>query len=153
MSKKSRGFGLSIVGLLAMAWTSAAQEPKGTGEVIKEKVGQAVESVKKGAGQAEEAVKDQYSKAKESVQKLSIDHRVYGRLHWDKTLNAAKIEVKPGARAGAVILVGTVADANARNKAYTLALDTVGVTQVDVAQLRIGPPVAPAKKVAAPRTR
>jgi osmotically-inducible protein OsmY len=131
MTRKLRG---SVVctctlGLLAVAWAAAAQEPKkGTGELLKEKVGGAVQSVKKGAAAAEHAVQEQYERAKSSVHSMGVEARVYGRLHWDKALQGAKIDMK--VKDGVVTLHGTVADAKAKVKAVELTMDTVGVTQV-----------------------
>jgi hyperosmotically inducible periplasmic protein len=115
------------------AWAqppSGGQEPpKTTGEKIKEKVGSAVESVKKGAASASEAVRERFAAARQWVDRMGIEARVYSRLHWDKDLNTAKIELATP-RAGSIVLSGTVADEKARAKAVGLTRDTLGVVEV-----------------------
>lgn len=69
---------------------------------------------------------------------MGVISRVYSRLHWDKALTSAmlELEVKAG---GVVVLRGVVSDSAAKIKAVTLTADTVGVTQV-VDELSIAPP-------------
>ena len=71
---------------------------------------------------------------------MGVESRIYGRLHWDKALTNAPIqlEVQPG---GVAVLTGSVPDATAKVKAETLAADTVGVTKV-VNQLAVATPSA-----------
>ena len=105
------------------------EPPQTTTEKIKSKVGSAVESIKKGAASAEDAVRAQYARARASVTRMGIEARVYARLHWDKALTDASIDL--GApKPGSIVLSGTVADEKARTKAVELTRETVGVTDV-----------------------
>lgn len=114
---------------LGGAWSARAQQPATTTEKIKSKLGSAADSIKKGAISAEEAIKEKFAQAKGAVTKMEIEARVYARLHWDKNLAAAKIDL--GApKQGAISLNGTVPDAKAKAKAIELTTDTVGVTEV-----------------------
>lgn len=115
--------------LLTAGWVSLAQEPKTTGEKLKEKAGNAVSSVKKGASNASDAIKNKFNAAKDHVKAMEIEARVYSRLHWDKGLVGHKIDLS-APRAGTIVLNGTVADARAKAKAVELTTDTVGVTDV-----------------------
>jgi osmotically-inducible protein OsmY len=116
--------------VLAAGWVSRAQEPtQTTTEKIKAKVGAAAESIKKGAISAETAIKEQFAKAKDAVVRMGIEGRVYARLHWDKALTGAKIELG-SPKPGVIALSGAVADSKAKAKAIELTTDTVGVTEV-----------------------
>jgi hypothetical protein len=121
-------------------WTigAAQEEPnKGTGKSVGETVDNVVQSIKKGARETTESIREQYARARTSVHNMGISARVYSRLHWDKALNDAQIdlEVKDD---GVTTLSGAVADIKAKAKALELAQDTVGVTRV-VDQLAIRP--------------
>src|SRR5512135_2923089 len=141
MSRKLWGIAGSTLGLvLALAaWTGAAQdEPtKGTGKRIGETLDSAVQSIKRGAQETAETLREQFARARTSVHNMGVSSRVYSRLHWDKALNDAQIdlEVKDDS---VTTLRGAVADAKAKAKALELAQDTVGVTRV-VDQLTIRP--------------
>lgn len=111
----------------------AAERP--VGERVGEKVDGAVQSLKRGVSSASEAIRDQYEKARTSVHDMGVAARIYGRVHWDKTLTNAKIDVDVQ-KGGVAVLKGTVSDAVARAKAVELAQDTVGVARV-VDQLSI----------------
>jgi hypothetical protein len=117
-----------------------AQEP-GLGKRVGEKLDEAGAAIRRDVGKAGDAVREQFQKAKSSINAMGIEGRVYGRLHWDKALENASIDVT-ASRDGAVTLTGTVADAMAKAKAVRLAGDTVGVTRV-VDQLAAATP-APA---------
>ena len=107
-----------------------AQDPPQTiTEKLKAKAGSAVTSLKKGAVSAEEAIMDRFRKAKDGVVNMGIEARVYSRLHWDKGLTDAKIELTAPEK-GAIVLKGTVPDEKAKAKAAELAADTVGVVKV-----------------------
>jgi len=130
MLRYSRGLVVAVVGFLTVTWVCAAQDSKGTAEKLKEKVGSAVKSVEKGVAGAKESVRGQYQRTRESIHNMTVEHRVYGRLHWDKALVGSKIELVAGKQDGVIIVRGTVADARAKAKAIELTADTVGVTQV-----------------------
>ena len=129
---------IPAVAALALMWTYAgrAQDPD-TGKKIGEKVDGAIQDIKSGLRKAGDAAKEQFAKARTSVHNMGVESRVYGRLHWDKALNDATIELTT-TEEGVITLKGTVADAKARTKAVELTRDTVGVTKV-VDQLAIRP--------------
>lgn len=122
-------WGLTLVALAALTAYSARAQQQGVGERIGEKLDEAGSAVRRGAERAGDAVKEQFGRAKASVNALGIEGRVYGRLHWDKALEKASIDVS-AAKDGTVTLTGTVADSAARAKALVLTGDTVGVARV-----------------------
>ena len=128
MKRMHLGLAVAVTGLFLAPWAALAQEPKTTGERIKEKASGAVNALKKGVANAEEGIKDQYNRASGAVHSMGVENRVYSRLHWDKALNASKIE--SSVKDGVVTLRGTVPDIKAKAKAVELAADTVGVTKV-----------------------
>jgi osmotically-inducible protein OsmY len=131
MARKQKVWAVPVAGLLVLAlgWAVTAQEPRTTTEKIKEKVGNIGTSIKRGALSAEEAIKERYNRAKAAVVAMSIEGRVYARLHWDKALAGSKVELT-APKPGVIELSGTVADAKAKARALELTNDTVGVTQV-----------------------
>ena len=124
--------------ILAVTWTCAgrAQEP-GAGQKVGEKVDGAVQDIKSGLRKAGSAAKEQFARARTSVNNMGVESRVYGRIHWDKSLNDALIELSAG-EDGVITLDGTVANAKAKVRAVELARETVGVNRV-VDQLAIRP--------------
>jgi len=131
MLRKKWFWVVPAIGALVMlaGWNSRAQEPKTTTEKIKDKVGSAVTSIKKGAQSAEEAIKEQFDRANSAVSNMGVEGRVYARLHWDKALGGAKIDLS-APKKGVIALSGTVADARAKAKAVELTRDTIGVDGV-----------------------
>jgi len=103
----------------------AAQEPQpqpGTAERIGEKID-------RGLSQIGAELKQGWEEVRKSVEKMSVQGRVYGRLHWDKKLESAKLEISVR-DSQEVVLSGKVASAAAKQKAEELARDTVGVGSV-----------------------
>jgi hyperosmotically inducible periplasmic protein len=98
------------------------------GRSIRRGIENAEESVREGINKTGGTVREGFTKTRESVQGMGVLSRVYGRLHWDRSLNSSTLFVK--AEAGVVTLRGSVADEAARDKAVDLAKDTVGVTHV-----------------------
>jgi len=129
---------VSIVAVVGLAWACSgrAQEPS-TGQKVGEKVDEAVQSIKGGLRKAGGAAKEQWAKARTSVHNMGVESRVYGRIHWDKALNEALIDLTI-TEDGVITLNGTVANASAKTRAIDLARETVGVTKV-VDQLAIRP--------------
>ena len=68
---------------------------------------------------------------------MGVESRVYSRLHWDKALNDATIELVMSQN-GVITLNGSVASARAKAKAVELAEETMGVTEV-IDQLAVRP--------------
>lgn len=134
----------SLVGaaLAAGVGLGFAQEDAKPGAA--EKAGGALDNlgrrIKRGAGDAADSVREGFARTKEGVHSMGVESRIYGRLHWDKTLTNAQIQLEVQA-GGVAVLKGSVPDAAAKAKAETLAAETVGVTKV-VNQLALAPPSA-----------
>jgi hypothetical protein len=114
--------------VLAISWASPGQAQE-TGKKVGEKLDEVGREIKAGLNQAGNAAKDQFARAKSSVHSMGVESRVYGRIHWDKALNDAMIDLTATGD-GVVTLDGTVADARAKRRAVELTQDTVGVTRV-----------------------
>jgi hyperosmotically inducible periplasmic protein len=135
----------AVLGLAVVAaGPGVGQEPKdrppareGAGEKAGEKIDRVVEDIKEGVRDITSSVRQRFAEAKASVDRMGVEGRVYGRLHWDKALNDARVEVEVR-EGGMAVLSGTVHDAAARVKAVSLTNDTVGVSRV-VDQLSIAP--------------
>jgi osmotically-inducible protein OsmY len=132
MSIRSRSiravpFAFALV-VSAAALAGPQDPPKTITEKIKEKAGSAATSIKKGASNANEAIREKFEQARAGVSKMGIESRVYARLHWEKALADAKIDLGAPTE-GVITLTGVVADEKARAKALELTRDTVGVTQ------------------------
>jgi hyperosmotically inducible periplasmic protein len=100
----------------------AAPNPQGVGE----RVG---ESVDRGLTNIGNKLRKTWAELRKSVDELSVQGRVYGRLHWDKAIGSAPIEITVQ-NENVVALSGSVPTEVARRKAVSLANDTVGVRQV-----------------------
>ncbi|MDE2508543.1 MAG: BON domain-containing protein [Planctomycetota bacterium] len=113
--------------LLLVAAASFAQQ--GIGSKVGEKLDEVGRGIKRGAQQVGEGLRKQFEVVKSDVNRMEAGSRVYARIHWDKALTSAKIEVHM-MRDGAVLLRGTVADKAAHNRAVNLAMNTVGISSV-----------------------
>jgi uncharacterized iron-regulated protein len=109
--------------------TPPPQQPKGAGESIGEAVDNVVQGIKRGARATTDSLQEQYQRARTSVHNMGVQARVYSRLHWDKDLFDAKIDLE--FKDGTAFLRGTVKTLQAKAKAIELARDTVGVDRVD----------------------
>jgi len=127
--------------------TPPVNQPKGTGEVIGETVDGVVKSLTRGARATAESLQEQYQQAKTTVHSMNTQARVYGRLHWDKSLEDARIDVE--VKEGIAILRGAVKTLRAKAKALELTRDTVGISRVED-QLTIES-VSPAESLERPR--
>ena len=116
---------LTLMPLVA-APTARAQ---GTGEAIGEKLDAAGRNLKSGLKSAGKEIKEQFASVKTSVENMGVESRVYSRIHWDKALSDATIELSTS-QDGVITLDGTVATSRAKSHAAQLAQDTVGVTKV-----------------------
>ena len=127
-----------VVAGITIAWACAgrAQEP-GAGKRAGEKLDEAGRQIKGGLNRAGAATREQFAKAKTSVHDMGVESRVYGRIHWDKALVDALIDLS-ASDDGVITLNGTVADARAKRRAVELSAETVGVVKV-VDQLAIRP--------------
>jgi hyperosmotically inducible protein len=118
---------VAVVGLV-WGYAGRAQDP-GAGRKAGEKVDEVVQEIKGGLRKAGNAAKDQFARAKTAVNNMGVESRVYGRIHWDKVLNDATIELV-ATDDGVVTLDGTVANEKAKIRAVDLTKETVGVTKV-----------------------
>jgi hyperosmotically inducible periplasmic protein len=116
---------------------------EGTGEKIGEKVDRAVGQIREEARQLAEDVREGVEQMRVRVERMGVAARVYARIHWDKALTGATVSINVE-KDGVANLTGTVATPQAKAKAETLALDTVGVERV-VNNLQVVPPAAPEK--------
>jgi osmotically-inducible protein OsmY len=122
----ARGFlGLTILG--AVACTSVAQQ--GVVEKAAEKLDDVGRGLRRGASEITEAIRKRFEVVKTDVNRMETHSRVYSRLHWDKALYGARLEVHM-LRDGTVLLRGRVPDVEAKNQAVALTRDTVGVSAV-----------------------
>lgn len=132
----------AVAALVLFGAASLAQQPGTEGDARPgASLEDAARSLRKGVRQATEAVRASFTEIREDVQGMGVAARIYGRLHWDKALADAEIEVH--VQEGVATLTGSVASPAAKSKAETLARDTVGVKSVDD-QLSIAKPTAPA---------
>jgi osmotically-inducible protein OsmY len=136
MTRKLGKLASCAVAFTLAAGTCAAQDttPKPT---VGQRLESAVQDLKKGAREAGDSIQQEFAHAKTSIHNMSVSSRVYGRLHWDKELQGAKLSVDVK-EDGNAYLTGTVPTAAAKVKAVALTRDTVGVVHVND-QLTIGP--------------
>jgi hyperosmotically inducible periplasmic protein len=125
-----------------IAWAGPAKAQQGP---ISEGLNEAGRAVKRGFQTAGQAVSSGFQKTKNSVHNMEVVSRVYSRLHWDKALTGATMEIEVQA-GGVAILTGVVPSEEAKTKALTLTAETVGVNQV-VNQLTIAAVTRPAPVV------
>jgi hypothetical protein len=114
------------IGLAPAAWAQG----EGAAERAGKSLDRAATSIRKGVENAVDTVTS-------SVEQKELQTRTYYRIHWDRTLNKAPIQVDVSAD-GSVVLRGSVTDAAAKSRAVDLAHTTVGVKKV-VDQLAVGP--------------
>jgi hypothetical protein len=114
---------LLLTAVLSLVYAVAAgQEPAGTAE----KIGQQID---RGLSQLGAELSEAWSDVRRGVEKMGVQGRVFGRLHWDKALHGAKLDISVRDNS-TVVLTGSVASAEAKAKAEELARDTIGVTSV-----------------------
>jgi osmotically-inducible protein OsmY len=116
------------LGLSLGSGVSRAQQT-GVAEQIGEKLDNVGRGIIRGAQDLSDGVRKKFEVVRSDVSRMGIQPRVYSRLHWDKTLNPARIEVHM-LHDGVVLLRGTVPDAAAKAHAVALARDTLDVTGV-----------------------
>jgi hyperosmotically inducible periplasmic protein len=129
---------LVIVGVVTLqspaAETQVIVDPPGPAQPgVGERVG---ETVDRGLSNIGNRLRKTWADFRKSVDELSVQGRVYGRLHWDKAIGSAPIEITVQ-NENIVTLSGSVPTEAARRAAVSLANDTVGVHQV-VDRLTVG---------------
>jgi hypothetical protein len=117
-----------VLGLSQGTGTGRAQQP-GVAETIGEKLDSVGRGIVRGAQDLSDSVRQRFEVVRSEVSRMGVQPRVYSRLHWDKTLSTARIEVHM-LRDGVVLLRGVVPDAAAKAHAVALARDTRDVTGV-----------------------
>jgi osmotically-inducible protein OsmY len=157
MCSKPVTAGIAGLGLLCFAaGVGQAQQP-GVAERVGETLDNVGRGIVRGAQEVTDSVWKRFETVRADVVRMGIQPRVYARLHWDKTLNSARIEVHM-LRDGVVLLRGVVPDAAAKAHAVALVRDTVDVTGVvDELDVIVPAPATPASSAvpipAAPRSR
>ena len=116
------------VALLSLIATAPAQA-QGTGTKIGAKLDEVGRDIKGGLKSAGGEIKEQFASVKTSVENMGVESRVYSRIHWDKALADATIELTT-IQDGVITLDGSVATAQAKSHAANLAQETLGVTKV-----------------------
>src|SRR6478672_1713914 len=122
---------LALVGVvtfqsLADEITVTTNPPAANQQGVGERVG---ESVDRGLTNLGQKLRRTWADFRKSVDELSVQGRVYGRLHWDKAIGSAPIEISVQ-NENVVTLSGSVPNEAARRTAVTLAGDTIGVGKV-----------------------
>ena len=87
------------------------------------------EKIERGVSRIGEELRKGWAEVRAAVDKLGVEGRVYGRLHWDKELTETAIDIRV-LDDHAVVLKGNVPSESARSKAVRLTQDTVGVKSV-----------------------
>jgi hyperosmotically inducible protein len=131
---------LTIVGIVTLQSLAAETQvivdtPSANPPGVGERVG---ETVDRGLTNIGNRLRKTWADFRKSVDELSVQGRVYGRLHWDKAIGSAPIEITVQ-NENIVTLSGSVPNEAARHTAVSLANDTVGVRQV-VDHLTVGTP-------------
>jgi hypothetical protein len=125
LRSKVAASGLVVLGL--GAGTALAQQ--GVAGRVGQKLDGVGRTLKTGALEIGDAVRKRFEVVQADVHRMGTHNRVYARLHWDKALAGAKVEVHMP-KAGVVLLRGTVPDAEAKAHAVALAAETIGVNEV-----------------------
>lgn len=125
---------LAVLGLLSLSLAVVDSTTRvGLAQGIATRAGQAIDGVGRGIKQEAQnvgsALRRRFDSVRAEVNRMGIPSRVYSRLHWDKSLTHARIEVHP-VRGGGVLLRGTVPDDVSKTRALALASETVDVTSV-----------------------
>jgi hyperosmotically inducible protein len=125
--------GLAVCALCSLAAAQAPQPKAQPGTV--ERIG---EQIDRGLNQIGAELRQAWGEVRQSVEKMGVQGRVYGRLHWDKALEGATFDIDVREK-NVVVISGKVASAAAKQKAEQLARDTIGVGSV-VNELTIAEP-------------
>jgi hyperosmotically inducible periplasmic protein len=132
MTRRAIGIMSASMAALLIAPAVPARAQEGAAERTGEALDNAGRNIRRG-------VENAVARGRASAQEQELLARVYGRIHWDRTLigSSMVLEVQEG---GTTVLRGSVPTKAARDRVVVLARDTIGVTQV-VDQLVITPNV------------
>ena len=125
---------ITVVGGMLLAsggvGTASAQvQQPGVAQTIGEKLDGVGRVIRREATAIGDSMRRGFETMRSEVHRMGTPARVYSRLHWDRALNSAKIEVHP-VKGGGVLLRGTVADEVSHERAVALARDTMDVSEV-----------------------
>ena len=113
--------------------TSGVRSQENSGERIGGRIGgaigEAIGTIREEAGELAGDVRKGFEQARAAVDRMSVEARLYARLHWDKTLHDASLEVDVDDE-GTATIQGVVPSEAAKAKAGQLAQDTVNVQRV-----------------------
>jgi hyperosmotically inducible periplasmic protein len=132
MTRRAIGIMSASMATLLISPAVPARAQEGAAERAGEALDNAGRNIRRG-------VENAVARGRTSAQEQELLARVYGRIHWDRTLigSSMVLEVQEG---GTTVLRGSVPTKVARDRAVVLARDTIGVTQV-VDELVITPNV------------
>src|SRR4051794_26022431 len=116
MSRTRIGLTAALCAAVVGAWGLSGQAQQRVGERVGEKLDDAGQAIKRGAQNLAGDVREGFARTRAGVHNMGIESRVYGRIHWDKALTDAVIELS-GRDDGVITLRGSVADAAAKAKA------------------------------------
>jgi hyperosmotically inducible periplasmic protein len=116
--KKPAVFVFVLCLLCGTAWVQAPAQ-----------VGELQERVERGLSQLGTQIQEGWTEIRQSVDRMGLTGRVYARLHWDKALQDAALEIE-AEEGQTVVLKGSVPSQAAKEKAVQLAQETVGVKRV-----------------------
>lgn len=119
--------------VIGIAYSVVLAQPPGPAEKLGERID-------RGLSQIGAELSDAWSDVRRGVEKMGLQGRVFGRLHWDKALDGASLDIAVR-NMNTVVLTGSVASEAAKAKAEQLARDTTGVGTV-INQLAVAPSAA-----------
>lgn len=140
LSFRAYGFALALIVTTVVGLSVNAPAQQGVAERAGDALDNAGRNIRRGFQNA-------FARSSASVHEQEVLARVYSRIHWDKMLVSATMEIEVR-EDGTAFLRGSVASKQAKDRAVILARDTVGVTQV-VDELTIVPP-PPTRVIVAP---
>jgi osmotically-inducible protein OsmY len=115
-----------IAVMTAGCLVAATASPVLAGDGVGEQIGRKID---RGLNELTNELREGWNQAKRSLDQLGLQGRVYARLHWDKDLSTASLDLEIQ-DADVVVLKGTVPSAAAKEKAELLTRDTLGVRDV-----------------------
>jgi hyperosmotically inducible periplasmic protein len=118
----SKVFITGMLTLLMQTHVDRSALAQGAGE----KFGKAID---RGITQLGNELEQGWEEVRRAGDRMGIQARVYTRLHWDKEIQPATIDIDIP-KVGTVVLKGSVPSEAAKQKAVRLANDTVGVENV-----------------------
>jgi osmotically-inducible protein OsmY len=115
-----------LLAMTAGCFLAATAVPTMAEEGVGEQLGRKID---RGLTDLANDLREGWNQAKRSLDQLGLQGRVYARLHWDKDLSSAPLDLDVK-ETDIVVLKGSVSSAAAKAKAEQLARDTLGVRDV-----------------------